>query len=141
MNGTTSDSGRARHTIEIERAYGTAGRGPGPRVLVDRLWPRGIRKESLRLDAWMREVGPSDELRKWFGHRPERWGEFRRRYREELRAGARQRELLDELLGMARGGRLTLLYSAKDEEHNQAVVVRELLEERMRGGGHGGSDA
>ncbi len=104
--------------------------GPGSRVLVDRLWPRGIRKESLAPDLWLRDLGPSDNLRRWFGHRPERWDEFRRRYRVELAQEPRQR-LLDRLEALAREGPLSLLYSARDEQHNQAVVIREVLEERL----------
>lgn len=141
MKGTTSVEGARHHEIEIERVYGAPADGRGARVLIDRLWPRGLRKDSLRLDAWMRELGPSDGLRKWFGHQPERWPEFRRRYRDELRGGAPQLELLDELAGLARKGPLTLFYSARDEEHNQAVVVREVLEERLGGGEHARSDA
>jgi uncharacterized protein YeaO (DUF488 family) len=121
------------HTINLERVYGSNPGGSGRRVLIDRLWPRGVRKNSLGLDMWLRELGPSDELRKWFGHRPDRWDEFRRRYREELRSES-QLALLDQLGELARRGPLTLLYSARDEQRNQAVVVREVLEERLRGG-------
>ncbi len=99
-------------------------------VLVDRVWPRGIRKQDLGDHPWMRELGPSDELRQWFGHRPERWPEFRRRYRAELSHSA-QRKLLAELAAMARKAPLTLLYGARDTERNQAVVIRELLEKRL----------
>lgn len=119
--------------IELKRVYGDTERGSGARVLVDRVWPRGIRKESLGLDLWLRELGPSDELRKWFGHRPERWEEFRRRYRTELR-GEQQQELLDQLAALTHKGPVTLLYSARDEQRNQAVVVREVLQERLREG-------
>lgn len=121
------------HTINLDRVYGNSPRGSGKRVLIDRLWPRGVRKDSLGLDMWLRELGPSDELRQWFGHRPDRWDEFRRRYREELRSEP-QLALLDQLGELARRGPLTLLYSARDEQRNQAVVVREVLEERLRGG-------
>lgn len=121
---------RAHHSIELRRVYDPAASAPreGSRVLVDRLWPRGIRKESLALDLWLR--GPSNELRQWFGHQPERWDEFRRRYRDELDRHPQQ-DLLDQLEALARQGPLTLLYSARDEQHNQAVVVREVLEERL----------
>jgi len=91
-------------------------------VLVDRVWPRGVSKEKAAVDLWMKEIGPSTGLRKWFGHRPERWDEFRARYREELKG-----DLLDELRTHAAKGRLTLVYSAKDEARNQAVVIREVL--------------
>lgn len=122
--------------IDVERVYGATERGPGARVLVDRVWPRGVRKESLGLDLWLRELGPSDGLRKWFGHRPERWEEFRRRYRTEL-GHPQQHELLEQLADLAHKGPVTLLYSARDEQRNQAVVVREVLEERLREGAQG----
>lgn len=117
--------------IQIQRVYD---RRPvkGVAVLVDRIWPRGIRKEELADHPWMRELGPSDELRQWFGHMPERWPEFRRRYRKEL-AQPRQRGLLDDLAETARKRPLTLLYGARDTERNQAVVIRELLEKRLAG--------
>jgi uncharacterized protein YeaO (DUF488 family) len=116
-------------SVRIQRVYD---RQPtsGKTVLVDRVWPRGIKKEQLDADLWLREIGPSDELRRWFGHRPERWDEFRRRYRAELDQ-PRQRELLGQLVELAGKGPLTLLYGARDTERNQAVVVRELLEERL----------
>lgn len=122
--------------IDLRRVYDDKERGSGARVLVDRVWPRGIRRESLGLDLWLRDLGPSDELRKWFGHRPERWEEFRRRYRAELR-GEQQQELLGQLVELAHKGPVTLLYSARDEQRNQAVVVREVLQERLREGGEG----
>jgi uncharacterized protein YeaO (DUF488 family) len=116
--------------IQIQRVYE---RRPvkGNAVLVDRVWPRGIKKEELGNHPWMRELGPSTELRQWFGHRPERWPEFRRRYRTELNQ-PQQREMLDELVAMARKRPLTLLYGARDTERNQAAVIRELLEERLQ---------
>lgn len=124
---------RTHHPIELRRVYDPAApeAHEGSRVLVDRLWPRGIRKESLAPDLWLRDLGPSNELRRWFGHEPGRWEEFRRRYRQELGQEPRQR-LLDQLEGLARQGPLTLLYAARDEQHNQAVVIREALEERQR---------
>ena len=96
----------------------------GRRFLVDRLWPRGVRKESLALDGWLRDVAPSDELRKWFGHDVERWPEFRRRYLAELAAAP---DAVRPLLDAAREGDVTLLYAARDAEHNNAVVLREHL--------------
>ena len=124
---------RTHHSIELRRVYDPAASAPhqGSQVLVDRLWPRGFRKESLASDLWLRDLGPSNDLRKWFGHDPQRWDEFRRRYREELNQAPQQR-LLDQVAALARKGPLTLLYSARDEQHNQAVVVREVLEERLR---------
>ena len=93
-------------------------------ILVDRLWPRGVSKEKLRVDEWARDLAPSDNLRRWFGHRSERWDEFRRRYREEL---AEQGEALDRLRHIARESNLVLLYGARDPEHNQARVLAEVL--------------
>ncbi|WP_353645468.1 DUF488 domain-containing protein [Mesorhizobium sp. WSM2239] len=111
--------------IAIKRVYDEPERSDGFRVLVDRVWPRVVTKEKAAVDLWMKEIGPSTGLRKWFGHKPERWDEFRTRYRDELAA---KRDLLDQLRAHAAKGRLTLVYSAKDEEHNQAVVIREVLE-------------
>jgi uncharacterized protein YeaO (DUF488 family) len=104
----------------------------GTVFLVDRIWPRGIRKTELRLDGWPREVAPSTELRQWFGHRPERFAEFAARYREELNGHP---DALRPLLDAARAGPVTLLYAAKDTEHNQAVVLRDYLRERLGGAG------
>ena len=116
--------------IRLQRVYGDSAPSKGKRVLVDRVWPRGRKKESLVLDLWLRDIGPSDELRSWFGHRPERWEEFERRYRAELEQPPQQ-QLLDQLSALAREGPVTLLYGAKDEERNQAVVLRSVVEERL----------
>ena len=113
--------------VRLKRAYEPPARSDGYRVLIDRLWPRGVSKQEARLDEWARELAPSSELRRWFGHDPAKFDEFRRRYREEL---ARQEEKLGELRRRARGGRLTLVYGARDSEHNDAVVLAELLRER-----------
>jgi len=110
----------------MKRAYDPAEPRDGYRVLVDRLWPRGVSKERARLDEWARELAPSAELRTWFGHDPERFAEFERRYRAELTA---REEKLDELRRRAREGALTLVYGARDEVHNDAVVLAELLRE------------
>lgn len=99
--------------------------GTARRILVDRLWPRGISRENLQPDEWMREVAPSTELRKWFSHEPGRYAEFRTRYREELMKSGSFRELLE----MSRSRDLVLLYAARDREHNNAVVLMELLDE------------
>lgn len=112
--------------IEIMRVYEHPEKGARAHVLVDRLWPRGIRKEALHLDEWIKEAGPSNELRKWFGHDPVRWDEFRTRYRAELDADP---EVVGRLLAWCRKGPVRLLYSARDEAHNQAVVLKEYLEE------------
>ncbi|WP_442937797.1 DUF488 domain-containing protein [Nonomuraea sp. SBT364] len=112
--------------IEIQRVYDHEP-AAGAVFLVDRMWPRGMRKDDLRLDAWARDVAPSTELRRWFGHRPERFAEFAERYRAEL---DRHDDAVRPLLDAAGKGPVTLLYSAKDTEHNQAVVLRDFLRER-----------
>jgi uncharacterized protein YeaO (DUF488 family) len=110
--------------LRMKRAYEPAAPEDGVRILVDRLWPRGVSKEKAAVDCWMKEIAPSAGLRKWFGHDPERWLEFRRRYREELKQNS---ALLDQIGDLAAGGVVTLVYSAHDEEHNDAVVLREAL--------------
>jgi uncharacterized protein YeaO (DUF488 family) len=113
-------------SITVKRAYEPPGANDGRRILVDRVWPRGVSKDELQLDAWHRELAPSTELRKWFGHDPERWTEFRKRYTAELRR-AELRETLHELTSLAKRGKVTLVYGARDEEHNQAIVLRDYL--------------
>ena len=113
--------------VKLKRAYEAASRGDGHRVLVERLWPRGIRKEALALDEWRKEVAPSGELRKWFNHDPKRWSEFKLRYLKELKATAAS-EQLHALANRAAGGTLTLVFSSHDTEHNNAVVLRGLIE-------------
>lgn len=115
--------------IKLKRVYAPAEPSDGRRFLVDRVWPRGIRKDVADVQAWLKEAGPSDELRKWFGHDPQRWTEFRRRYRRELEHRA---EVLEPLLQAARQGDVTLVYSARDEQHNQAVVIRDVLQELLK---------
>ena len=115
---------KAAMEIRIKRAYEPASSHDGTRILVDRLWPRGLKKSDADVAQWMKEVAPSSELRKWFGHDPARWEEFRSRYKAELGA---KRDLLAELRDLAKKGPLTLVYSAHDEAHNQAVVLREAL--------------
>ena len=110
--------------IRLKRAYDPAASSDGYRVLIDRLWPRGVSRERAKLDEWERNLPPSTRLRQWFGHEPSRFEEFRRRYIEELRG---QRPRLTELRRRARNGRLTLVYSARDTEHNDAVVLAEIL--------------
>jgi uncharacterized protein YeaO (DUF488 family) len=116
--------------IAIKRAYEPPARTDGTRILVDRLWPRGIKKEEAHVENWMRELGPSNELRQFFGHDPARWREFHRRYLAELKR-PEAKALLAELEKIAGNGKLTLVYSAKDEEHNQAVVLKELLDKQL----------
>jgi uncharacterized protein YeaO (DUF488 family) len=110
--------------LRIKRAYEAASPEDGERYLVDRLWPRGLKKDELALTAWLKDVAPSDALRRWFGHDPARWEMFRRRYRAELRS---QPDALQPLRDALARGPLTLVYSARDEAHNQAVVLREFL--------------
>jgi uncharacterized protein YeaO (DUF488 family) len=115
--------------VRTKRVYEPADASDGYRVLIDRLWPRGVSKERAHLDEWARDLAPSTELRRWFGHDPARFPEFRRRYREELEA---QGEKLRELRRRARGGTVTLVYAARDSELNDAVVLAELLRRGMR---------
>jgi uncharacterized protein YeaO (DUF488 family) len=117
-------------TLSIKRAYEPSSARDGRRVLVDRVWPRGRSKDALQIDRWERELAPSAGLRKWFGHDPDRWEEFVRRYREELSGGPTS-DLLEELASEARAGSVTLVYGARDEEHNQAVVLKDVIEERL----------
>lgn len=114
--------------IQVKRAYEPASPEDGERILIDRLWPRGVPKDAAKLDRWAKELAPSTELRKWFGHAPERWTEFRRRYTAEL---ARHPDQLRKLVELARAGAVTLVYAAKDEQHNDAVVLKELIESMM----------
>ena len=113
--------------VRIKRAYDGAEPGDGYRVLIDHVWPRGVSRERANLDEWARELAPSDELRKWFGHVPERFRKFRSRYRRELAAHG---ERLVELRRRARKGAVTIVYAARDREHNNAVVLAELMRER-----------
>ena len=110
--------------VMLKRAYLPPERSDGRRILVDRLWPRGVSKAEADLDEWIKEIAPSAELRTWFGHDPERWDEFRRRYHAEL---AQHSDTLKDLRRRAREGRITLVYSAKDEIHNDAVVLRDVI--------------
>jgi uncharacterized protein YeaO (DUF488 family) len=110
--------------VQIKRVYEPASSNDGDRVLIDRLWPRGVSRQSAELDEWIKELAPSTELRRWFGHEPARFEEFRRRYIEELR---HERLRLTALRRRARDGTLTLVYSAHDTEHNDAVVLAEIL--------------
>lgn len=112
--------------VRIKRVYDEAEAGDGYRVLIDRLWPRGISKENARLDEWARDLAPSGELRKWFGHVPERFPQFRDRYRQEL---AGQADAVEQLRRRSQEGPLTLVYGARDREHNDAVVLAELIRE------------
>jgi uncharacterized protein YeaO (DUF488 family) len=124
-----------RATIKLKRVREPATRDDGYRVLVERLWPRGIRKDNLPLDEWLKEIAPSTELRQWFAHDPERWAEFQRRYRRELHAGAAAAALAD-LTARAREETVTLLFSTHDPEHNNAVVLKDEIERCARSSRH-----
>lgn len=110
--------------VRLKRAYTAPAATDGARVLVDRLWPRGVSRERAALDEWIKEIAPSDALRRWFSHDPARWDEFRRRYADELRA---HDSLVEALRARARRGPLTLVYGARDEAHNDAVVLRDVI--------------
>lgn len=110
--------------LQIKRIYDEPGADDGVRILIDRLWPRGVAREKARIDAWDKDLAPSDQLRKWFDHKSDRFEEFARRYRAELEP---QRHRLSQLRALARDDRVTLLYAAKDSDHNNAVVLAEAL--------------
>lgn len=110
--------------VRLKRAYDPPQRNDGRRILVDRLWPRGISKRDVAIDEWLKDLAPTTELRTWFDHDPDRWDEFRRRYAEEIHGHP---ELLAHLRKLAREGPVTLVYSARDELHNDAIVLRDVL--------------
>ena len=113
-----------RCEIKLKRAYESPEPSDGMRILVDRVWPRGIKKADAAIDLWLRDIAPRTELRRWFGHRPERWAEFRRRYLAELQE---QPELVEEIRKAAHDGSVTLIYAARDEAHDNAIVLKELV--------------
>ncbi|RJG09304.1 DUF488 domain-containing protein [Pseudomonas cavernicola] len=108
----------------LKRAYEPATKADGERILVDRLWPRGLAKVKAKIDLWLKDVAPSTELRQWFGHDPEKWPEFKKRYRVELKGNP----ALSELMALSRQGDITLVYAAKDQLHNEAVVLKQILD-------------
>ncbi|MFQ5666873.1 MAG: DUF488 domain-containing protein [Candidatus Binatia bacterium] len=114
--------------IKLKRAYEPADSGDGFRVLVDRLWPRGVSKNSARIDLWLKEIAPSSDLRKWFGHDPAKWNKFRARYFRELQKSG---EAVAQLVEHVRHGKVTLVYGANDQEHNNAVALKEFLESHL----------
>lgn len=118
-------SPKRKDTIKIKRVYEPPEKRDGFRILVDRLWPRGVSKSAARVDLWLKDIAPSDGLRKWFGHEPAKWAEFRKRYVHEL---AKQPEAVAELKQHAGKKTVTLVYGAKDEQHNNAVALKEYLE-------------
>jgi uncharacterized protein YeaO (DUF488 family) len=111
--------------IKIKRVYEQPDKDDGMRILVDRLWPRGLTKEKARVDLWLKEIAPSTELRKWFGHDPDKWKMFRERYEREI---GHQDDLIKMLRHKAKEGTITLIYAARDEEHNEALVLKKFLE-------------
>ena len=115
--------------FQVKRVYEPPSKSDGLRVLVDRLWPRGLTKERAAVAKWMKDLAPSTELRKWFSHDPQKWDEFRRRYRRELDSHP---EVWHPIISAARRGTVTLVYSSHDTEHNNAVALREYLEAKMR---------
>jgi uncharacterized protein YeaO (DUF488 family) len=114
--------------VKVKRVYESIQRSDGPRFLVERLWPRGMKKEQLKLDAWLKDVAPSDSLRRWFGHDPLKWNEFQKKYRAELSDNP---DAWKPILEAAKRGCVTLLYSSRDTEHNNALVLKSFLEERL----------
>jgi uncharacterized protein YeaO (DUF488 family) len=110
--------------LNIKRVYEAPEKEDGQRILVDRLWPRGLTKEKAKIDLWLKDIAPSTELRQWFGHDPEKWKEFQKRYRAELKKNGEPVSLLKARI---KKGPVTLVYGAKDEEHNDAVLLREYL--------------
>ena len=115
--------------IQTKRVYEPESSRDGKRFLVERLWPRGVKKENLDINGWLKDVAPSTELRQWFNHDPAKWNEFRKRYRAELRA---HQAALTPLITAARRGNVTLLYSARDQEHNNAVVLKDYVEKHSQ---------
>jgi uncharacterized protein YeaO (DUF488 family) len=112
-------------SIQLKRAYEKPAKSDGTRILVDRLWPRGVKKVDAAIDLWLKEISPSTELRKWFAHDPEKWSRFRRRYQTELKHHPEQLELIKD---KAKQGTVTLIYAARDQKHNEAVVLKQFLE-------------
>ena len=115
--------------IHLKRAYEDSDPADGERILVERLWPRGLTKARAAVDLWLKDVAPSPELRRWFGHDPARWKQFEQRYWKELRA---KQEVVDLLASKARSGTITLVYAARDQEHNSALALKEFLDQRQK---------
>lgn len=115
--------------IQIKRVYDQPSQNDGKRILIDRLWPRGFKKEDARIDQWIKEVAPSNELRKWFNHDPGKWAEFKKRFFAELQGN---RGMVEEIVNLARKGTVTLLFSSKEERFNNAVALKEYIDSRMK---------
>ena len=114
--------------LRLKRIYERPSSADGHRVLVERLWPRGLSKQAARLDDWLKEIAPSPELRRWYGHQPERWPEFQKRYRAELAGNG---ELIDQLIALLQEGDVTLLFAARDETRNSAALLKSVVEGRL----------
>lgn len=114
-------------TLKVKRVYEEASKEDGYRILIDRLWPRGLKKATAHIDLWLKEIAPSSELRSWFNHESEKWAEFKKRYAKEL---SRKQELIKIITDKARSGTVTLLYGAKDEEHNNAIALQTYLSKK-----------
>jgi uncharacterized protein YeaO (DUF488 family) len=123
------DHAQEMDVLQLKRVYEPAARTDGHRILVDRLWPRGLTKEKAAVDEWMKEIAPSTELRRWFAHDPDKWPEFQKRYKQELRGHA---DLIREIARQASRGRVTLVYGARDEAHNEAVVLAAAIRSRTK---------
>jgi uncharacterized protein YeaO (DUF488 family) len=128
LEASATRAKRQPATLRLKRAYEPRASGDGRRILVDRLWPRGVSKERLAIDAWMKDLAPSAELRRWFGHDPAKWLVFRRRYARELKAHP---ELIELIASYALEGKVTLIFGARDESHNDAVVLAAVVRQRM----------
>lgn len=115
--------------INLKRAYEPPAASDGCRVLVDRIWPRGIARDDLQIDVWLKDLAPSADLRKWFGHDPQKWPEFKKRYARELE---QRPDALEQLVERAKAGRVTLVFAARDTQHNNAAALKEYLERRLR---------
>lgn len=127
-----------KSTIKLKRVYEAPHKDDGIRILVDRLWPRGLTKKKAKVDLWLKEIAPSTELRKWFGHDPKKWGSFSARYRTEIKHHADQLKLLES---KAKEGTVSLMFGARDEEHNEAVVLKDFLERSGSGRSFSGAKA
>ncbi len=114
--------------IRIKRVYNPSAKDDGKRILIDRLWPRGLKKEDARIDEWIKEIAPSNELRKWFGHDPKKWGEFKKRFFTELHG---KQGVVDGIISAARKGTVTLLFGSKEERFNNAVALKEYIDAKM----------
>ena len=116
-----------KHELKLKRVYEAPRKDDGTRILVDRLWPRGLTKEKAKVDLWLKAIAPSTELRKWFGHDPKKWPGFRERYQTELKHHADELKVLKQ---KAKAGTVTLIYGARDQEHNEALVLKQFLERK-----------